>query len=98
MRRWSCTPGSCVIARTTAFKRPWSSWPGSRGRPTRSSPGCTADGKLPASLDDVTEVPIPVNPFTGKAFGYRLEGDTAVLEAAGPKISRPRQYRLKLAE
>lgn len=55
------------------------------------------DGKLPASLDEVEE-PIPANPFTGEPFGYRLEGDTAVLEAAGPDISRPRQYRLKLAQ
>jgi hypothetical protein len=46
----------------------------------------------------VTEVPIPVNPFTGKPFAYRLEGDTAVLDAGGPEISRPRQYRLTLAE
>ena len=56
------------------------------------------DGKLPQSLDEVTEVPLPVNPFTGKPFGYRIEDATAVLEAGGPEISHPRQYRLKLAE
>ncbi|HUT95693.1 MAG TPA: hypothetical protein VMY37_39930 [Thermoguttaceae bacterium] len=57
-------------------------------------------GKLPASLDDVTEVPLPVNPFTGKPFEYRLEGKTAVLEATGDGVehSRPRQYRVTLAE
>ena len=58
------------------------------------------DGKLPASLDDVTEVPLPVNPFTGKPFEYRLEGKTAVLEATsgGAENSPPRQYRVTLAE
>ena len=35
------------------------------------------DGKLPASLDDVTDVPIPMDPVTGKPFGYRLVGDRA---------------------
>jgi tetratricopeptide (TPR) repeat protein len=56
------------------------------------------EGKLPKSLDEVIEVPIPVNPFTGKPFAYRLEGDTAILEAGGPEDSHPRQYRLELAE
>ena len=35
------------------------------------------DGKLPASLDDVKDVPIPDDPVTGKPFGYRLVGDRA---------------------
>ncbi len=55
-------------------------------------------GKLPKSLDEVTEVPVPVNPFTGQPFAYRLEGDTATLEAGGPEDSHARQYRLKLAK
>jgi hypothetical protein len=38
------------------------------------------DGKLPESLDAVTQVPIPLNPATGKPFAYRLEGNTAILE------------------
>jgi hypothetical protein len=57
----------------------------------------THDGKLPNALSDVTEVPIPLNPFTGEPFAYRLEGDTAILEAAGPEESHPRQYRIKLS-
>lgn len=56
------------------------------------------DGRLPESLDQITEVPVPVNPFTGEAFAYRLEGETAVLKASGPERSRPREYRLKLGE
>ena len=37
-------------------------------------------GSLPASLDDITAVPVPVNAVSGEPFGYRLEGGTAVLE------------------
>ena len=40
-------------------------------------------GKLPATLDAVTIVPIPLDPVTGKPFAYRVEGDTAVL--IGPR-------------
>jgi len=39
------------------------------------------EGKLPASLDDITEVPIPTSPVTGQPFGYSVEGNTATLEA-----------------
>jgi len=56
------------------------------------------DGKLPESLDQITEVPVPVNPFTGQPFVYRLDGDTAVLEASGPERSHPREFRLELAD
>jgi hypothetical protein len=41
-------------------------------------------GKLPASLADITEVPIPIDPITGKAFQYKLDGDQGVLEWAPP--------------
>ena len=39
------------------------------------------DGKLPASLDDVKDVPIPDDPVTGKPFGYRRVGDRAFLSS-----------------
>lgn len=54
-------------------------------------------GKLPESLDKIADVPIPINAITGKPFPYRLEGNTAILEADGPANSYPRQYRLTLA-
>jgi hypothetical protein len=38
------------------------------------------DGKLPKSLNEITAVPVPNNPATGKAFQYRLDGATAVLD------------------
>ena len=50
--------------------------PGRRGAPpARRGPG----GELPAALADVTVVPVPLDPVTGKPFEYRLEGETAVL-------------------
>jgi hypothetical protein len=35
------------------------------------------DGKLPASLDDLKDTPVPDDPATGKPFGYRVVGDRA---------------------
>ncbi|MBL9165050.1 MAG: hypothetical protein JNL18_20135 [Planctomycetaceae bacterium] len=37
-------------------------------------------GKLPATLEEITIVPVPLNPVTGKPFVYRLDGETAILE------------------
>jgi hypothetical protein len=50
-------------------------------------------GKLPAKLSDITVVPISDNPFNGQPFDYRLDGDTAVIFAAG---QQPQEYRIKL--
>jgi hypothetical protein len=38
------------------------------------------DGRLPARLEDIDQIPVPDNPATGKPFAYRLEGATAILE------------------
>jgi hypothetical protein len=37
-------------------------------------------GGLPATLDEITDVPVPLNPATGKPFAYRIDGRAAVLE------------------
>jgi hypothetical protein len=37
-------------------------------------------GSLPKSLDEITEVPVPLNPATGKPFKYRLDGRTAIFD------------------
>ena len=39
-------------------------------------------GRLPASLDEITVVPVPENPATGEPFPYHLDGDTASLDVA----------------
>ncbi len=41
-------------------------------------------GKLPAALRDVTELPVPADPITGKPFTYEATGDHARLSAAAP--------------
>jgi hypothetical protein len=45
----------------------------------------THEGRLPASLNEVTEVPLPLDPWTGKAFDYRLNQGKAVL--SGPPLA-----------
>jgi hypothetical protein len=52
------------------------------------------NGKLPASLAEVTAVPVPVDPATGGAFEYRLEGKTAILRPA--KVADQFQYELTI--
>jgi hypothetical protein len=46
-------------------------------------------GKLPAKLADITLVPVPVDPWTGKEFDYRLKGDTAMLTGPAPAGEEP---------
>jgi hypothetical protein len=41
-------------------------------------------GKLPGKLEDIKEVPVPPDPFTGKPFAYRLAGGVATLEGPPP--------------
>ncbi|NNJ26723.1 hypothetical protein [Alienimonas chondri] len=57
-----------------------------------------ASGAFPQALEDVVVVPVPENPGAGKAFGYRLEGETAVLEVIRDPARAPvnRIYRLTL--
>jgi hypothetical protein len=54
--------------------------------------GAAHDGKLPAKLTDVIEVPLPVDPLSGGPFVYRLEGDMAILEAPLPQGLVPRTF------
>lgn len=35
--------------------------------------------------DAIREVPVPANPVTGQALGYRRDGDTAIRDAAGER-------------
>ncbi len=39
------------------------------------------DGELPASLSEIKEVPVPLNPMTGESFQYEVVGETATLSA-----------------
>ena len=50
------------------------------------------EGKLPATLDAIPEVSIPIDPMTGKAFTYRVSGDRATLSAPAPQGERATPY------
>jgi hypothetical protein len=45
------------------------------------------DGQLPADLDAVQEVPVPLDPVSGRPFRYERDGDRALLSA--PAAVRP---------
>ncbi len=47
------------------------------------------DGRLPASLDDIKELPVSkTDPMTGKPYGYRAEGNKVILDYQTPAPSR----------
>jgi hypothetical protein len=46
-------------------------------------------GKLPARLEEVTEVPIPLDPWTGKPFSYTLADGKATLSGSGQPGEMP---------
>lgn len=61
------------------------------------------EGRLPESLEAVTEAPIPIDPATGKPFAYKADGRTATLSGpippGAPKhASYSINYELKLAD
>jgi hypothetical protein len=44
----------------------------------------THGGKLPPVLEDIKEVPVPLDPVMGRLFEYKLDGATATLEGKAP--------------
>lgn len=50
-------------------------------------------GKLPGVLADITEVPIPDDPLTGKAFDYKVSGSKATLEST--PAAEVKEYALR---
>ena len=64
------------------------------------------EGKLPNSLEAITDAPVPLDPVTGKPFLYQVNGDSATLSAPAPPGFRRTgddhqryaiRYELKLA-
>jgi hypothetical protein len=47
------------------------------------------DGTLPGTLGAIREVPLPLDPVTGKSFQYQLDGDLAKLSAPVPAGQTP---------
>jgi hypothetical protein len=57
------------------------------------------DGQLPDRLSDISEVPIPLNPYDDRPFQYHRDGNRAVLEAEhGPRnpIATPWRYEITM--
>jgi len=54
-----------------------------------------SQGRLPAKLADIAEVPVPMDPMTGQAFLYQSDGRTAILEAVAPPGSFAKAYGLR---
>jgi hypothetical protein len=55
-----------------------------------------ARGELPGALDQVTIVPVPIDPMTGQPFTYRREGETALLIGPDSASQTVLTYRLSL--
>lgn len=51
------------------------------------------DNQLPNSLEEIKEVPIPLDPVTGKSFDYTVKDGTAVLESPPADEGDPRTAR-----
>jgi hypothetical protein len=60
--------------------------------------GAAHNGQLPEELNDISEVPIPPDPFRGKPFVYHRQGDTAILESPVPGwSSQGLRYQIRFA-
>jgi hypothetical protein len=57
--------------------------------------GATSGGRLPEKLTDITAVPLPDDPVTGKPFVYRLDDTTGIIELT-PMIGRPTRWEIKM--
>src|SRR5262249_44728583 len=47
------------------------------------------DGKLPATLADIKDLPVPNDPLTGKSLEYAIDGNKATLMLAKPQEEKP---------
>jgi hypothetical protein len=54
------------------------------------------DGRLPGSLDEITSVPVPNDPVTGRPFGFSREGDAVVIESIPPQPQHAARHRLRV--
>lgn len=59
------------------------------------------EGRLPERLEQITELPLPIDPVTGRPFAYEVNGETAILEALAPAWRGFRsglRYELRMAK
>jgi hypothetical protein len=57
--------------------------------------GASHNGRLPEKLSDVTEVPIPDDPISGKPFEYHLQDAIAAITLT-PLPGRPTKWEIKM--
>jgi hypothetical protein len=48
------------------------------------------DGKAPANLADITGIPLPIDPATGKIYTYQVDQDGALLDLPMPRGAKDR--------
>ncbi|MBN1490248.1 MAG: hypothetical protein JXA69_10045 [Phycisphaerae bacterium] len=59
------------------------------------------DGRPPTQLDDITLVPIPIDPITGAPFRYEVNGNQILLEGPAPVDGSPKdglRYEMTLTQ
>jgi len=49
----------------------------------------------PERLEDVTQVPVPLDPMTGQTFPYKRAGEAAIIESPAPKGMPAQSYGLR---
>jgi hypothetical protein len=54
------------------------------------------NGRLPENLNDITEVPIPLDPVRGEPFVYYLDGRGAILESPASSSNLRLRYQIEL--
>ena len=54
-------------------------------------------GRLPATLADITQVPVPLNPTSGAPFAYNSDGLTATLTVPSPSGAPATSLQYKLS-
>lgn len=63
----------------------------------------TAGGRLPQSLEEITAVPVPVNPVTAASFVYSLDATSGIATLDVPQLpgfprQEGRQYRIRMTK
>jgi hypothetical protein len=48
------------------------------------------DGRWPGSVDEITVVPLPIDPITGEPYRINFEDDTITIDMPAPEPNRPR--------
>jgi hypothetical protein len=84
MRKMLDTPGEGFVDPTTIYIAVWSAH--RQVQALRVIEGvrhylATHKRQLPKSLDEIADVPVPLDPMTGKPFEWTIDGDTATLKA-----------------